>query len=209
MINKNYSITLSLAGLCQSVYLVQELAQLGKCNECAFEVCLKSILDIQPISVIKIYGNCEKNICLGLEVLISILTFSNFSKSGLKLIKYILRIMILEEKLKKNSKVINILKKKISQISHQLYVDNINIDILTTKIAELYIEIFSNLGPRIEIKGAKCFLEDLKIQQKIRCLLFSGIRSLFLWKQLGGNKFKLFFFRNKIIKQAQKILSNF
>ncbi|QCI17983.1 lysogenization regulator HflD [Buchnera aphidicola (Acyrthosiphon lactucae)] len=202
---KIHLITLSLAGIFQSAYLVQELAHSGKCDSNAFSICLKSILEMNPTSIITIYGNHEKNLIIGLKILVSTLTFSTFSYSYFELIKYIFNMMIIERKLKNNRIAIYSLKNKISVISNE-YRLNCNIENLTSKIARLYLEIISSLGSRILVNGVKNFLQDLRIQEKIRCLLFSGIRAIVLWKQFGGSKLQLIYFRYFIIKKAKKIL---
>jgi high frequency lysogenization protein len=112
VIKKMYSITLSLAGICQSVHLVQQLAHSGTCDQDAFKASLKSILEINPTSVIKIYGNHEKHLNLGLTTLVSLLTLSNFSYSHIELMKYIFDMMIIEKKLKNNYMATCSLKKK-------------------------------------------------------------------------------------------------
>ncbi|WP_261979696.1 high frequency lysogenization protein HflD [Buchnera aphidicola] len=205
-IKKIYSITLSLAGICQSVYLVQQLAYSGKCDKTAFKTCLKSILAINPRSLITIYDNNEKNLNIGLKQLISILTFSNFSCSYIELIKYIFDMIIIENKLKKNQKHIYEIKKSLTLISNEYDVFDYNTTTLISKLANVYIKKIGSLGSRVLVKGTKNFLEDVDIQDKIRCLLFAGIRSIVLWKQCGGNQLKLIFFRRDIIKKAQKIL---
>ncbi|AEO08615.1 lysogenization regulator [Buchnera aphidicola str. Ak (Acyrthosiphon kondoi)] len=204
---KIHLITLSLAGICQSAHLVQQLAHSGKCDNNAFSICLKSILEINPASVIAIYGNHEKNLIVGLKILVSLLTFSSFSHSYFELIKYIFNMIIIERKLKKNRIAIYSLKYKISVIANEYHL-NYNIENLINKLARLYLNIISSLGSRILVKGVKNFLQDLRIQEKIRCLLFSGIRAIVLWKQYGGNQLQLIYFRYSIIKKAKKILYN-
>ncbi|QCI23033.1 lysogenization regulator HflD [Buchnera aphidicola (Macrosiphum gaurae)] len=200
-------ITLSLAGIFQSAHLVQQLAHSGKCDSNAFSICLKSILEINPTSVIAIYGNHEKNLLIGLKMLLSTLTFSSFSYSYIELIKYILNMMTIERKLKNNRMAIYSLTNKIAVISNEYYSD-CNTKNLTSKLAKLYLKIISSLGSRILVRGVKNFLKDLQIQEKIRCLLFSGIRSIVLWRQYGGNQLQLIYFRYFIIKKIKKILYN-
>lgn len=205
MIKKIHSITLSLAGICQSVYLLQKLAYSGQCDHFAFKTCLESTLEINPTSVIAIYGNHEKNLNLGLKILISILTFSSISHSYVEFVKYVFNMIILEKKININHTTIYSLKKKLSIISREYYAHH-DIDFLINNLGNLYFEIISPLGSRISVKGTKMFLQDSEIQKKIRCLLLSGIRSIVLWKQFGGNALKLIFFRCSIVKKAKKIL---
>ncbi|CAL4326323.1 High frequency lysogenization protein HflD [Buchnera aphidicola (Brachycaudus tragopogonis)] len=200
-----YSITLSFAGICQSAYLVQQLAYSGKCDHNAFQICLESVLEIKPKSLITIYGNNEKNLHLGLKTLISILKFSNFSYLYVELMKYILDMIFIENKLKKNREHIDLIKKSLENICNEYHQNN-NFSTLINKIANVYIHKISSLGSQVLVKGTKSFLEDIEIQKKIRCLLFSGIRSIVLWRQFGGNRLKLIFFRYHIIQKAKKIL---
>lgn len=207
MVKKISAITLSLSGICQSIYLVQQLARSGTCDHHAFKTCLKSILEINPISVIKIYGNHEKNLNIGLKTLLSLLTFSSFSYSYAELIRYIFDMLIIEEKLKKKHLATVLLRKKIFIVSQE-YKLNHDFDFLINQLAKIYVDIIGNLSFRITIKGEKRFLQDLQIKEKIRCLLFSGIRSIFLWRQFGGNQLKLIFFRYYIIQKTKQILYN-
>jgi len=205
VIKKINSITLSLAGICQSVYLVQSLAYSGKCDNHSFKICLESILQTNPTSVISIYGNNKKNLIIGLQTLISILGFSNFSYSYIEFMKYIFGMIILEKKLQLNNINKYSLKKKLSTTLEK-YSINYDINVLVNELANIYVEIISSLGSRISIKGIRIFLQNLEIQKKIRCLLLAGIRSIVLWKQFGGNELKLIFFRYDIIKKAKKML---
>ncbi|QCI24101.1 DUF489 family protein [Buchnera aphidicola (Macrosiphoniella sanborni)] len=200
-----YSITLSLAGICQSAHLIQTLAYSGICNQNAFNTCLISILKINTNSVIEIYGNHEKNLRIGLKTLISFLTFSNFSHSYIEFITYIFKMITIQKKIKKNHIATSSLRKNILLISNQYNIHS-DINIITDQIAELYIKIISSLGSRILIKGLKNFLKNLHIQKKIRCLLFSGIRAIVLWNQYYGNQLQLIYFRKILIKKAKKIL---
>jgi len=114
----------------------------------------------------------------------------------------------IEKKLKKNRVATYSLKNKISVISYE-YNRDCNKKKLTSKLAALYLKTISSLGSRILVTGVKKFLQDFQIQEKIRCLLFSGIRSIVLWKQFGGSKLQLLYFRSFIIKRAKKILNSF
>ena len=41
---------------------------------------------------------------------------------------------------------------------------------------------------------------------RIRTALFAGVRSVILWKQLGGSKLKLLFFKGQYSKQIDSYL---
>jgi high frequency lysogenization protein len=77
---------------------------------------------------------------------------------------------------------------------------------LIEKLAELYTQTISTLTPRIMVNGEHGHLENPVIAAKVRTALFAGIRSAFLWHQLGGNRWQLLFSRKKIANEAREIL---
>jgi high frequency lysogenization protein len=56
------------------------------------------------------------------------------------------------------------------------------------------------LQQRIQVKGNAIYLQQPNVAERIRCLLFSAIRSAVLWRQLGGRKYHLLFYRKALIK---------
>jgi high frequency lysogenization protein len=74
------------------------------------------------------------------------------------------------------------------------------------KIAELYTQTVSTLGPRILVNGEQGYLANTLIAAKVRCVLFAGIRAGFLWRQLGGRRWQLLFRRKQIADEASAIL---
>jgi high frequency lysogenization protein len=184
---------------------VQQLAQFGKCDHLSLQTCMRSILQIDPISVIEIYGNDEKNLNIGLKTLVSVLTFSKFSHAYFELVKYIFNIIIITKKLKRNHMSIYKLKKRIRTISQEYCINN-DMIFLASQLSQLYLDIISTLGSRIKIYGTKIFLRNVEIQNQIRCLLFSGIRSVVLWNQFGGNQLHLIAYRCHIVQHAKIIL---
>jgi high frequency lysogenization protein len=79
---------------------------------------------------------------------------------------------------------------------------------LVEKLAELYTQTISTLTPRIMVNGEHGHLSNPLIAAKVRAALFAGIRSAFLWHQLGGSRWQLLFSRKKIAGEAANILEN-
>jgi high frequency lysogenization protein len=79
---------------------------------------------------------------------------------------------------------------------------------LVEKLAELYTQTISTLTPRIMVNGEHGHLSNPSIAAKVRAALFAGIRSAFLWHQLGGNRWQLLFSRKKISGEAAGILES-
>lgn len=201
-----YDITLSLAGICQSAFLVQQLAHKGFCDDAALEVSLRSLLDLNPPATLTVYGDRPANIKPGLETMMGML---NASRDGAAAehTRYSLSLMVLERKLHADKSALEELGKRIGQLGRQLAHFDIMSDTLISAMAAIYVDIISPLGPRIQVTGTPAMLQNIQVQAKIRAALLAGIRSAVLWQQVGGGRLQLMFSRNRLFKQARQILA--
>ena len=55
------------------------------------------------------------------------------------------------------------------------------------------------------MNGSHQHLEDQKNADIIRALLLAGLRSAFLWRQLGGRRWKLILQRQKMLRLSQDL----
>jgi len=209
-VDKNfYSIILSFSGICQSVALVCQLSETGSCSDSEFKISINSILEINPKTTLSVYGNSEKNLQLGIKTLLSLLNNANSYNTSGKILRYILSITLLEKKLKRNIVYQNMLYTRISELIKNNLKEYYSYDTLTDKLSQIYLDVISRLGSRIQVFGSQTILKNILVQNKIRCVLFSGIRSAVLWKQVGGNFFQFIFFRNQIYNQANDLFKKF
>ncbi|XBC44596.1 MAG: high frequency lysogenization protein HflD [Buchnera aphidicola (Schlechtendalia peitan)] len=209
MIKNFYSLILSFSGICQSVAIVDQLSHTGTCSDSEFRIGIDSILNINPKTILSVYGNAEKNLCLGIKTLLSLLNNSNnYNVSG-KILRYIFNIIILEKKIKKNTFCRSVLFKRISMlIPNDIKIFHSH-ETLTDRLSEIYLDVISKLGSRIQVFGSQKILKNVLVQNKIRCALLFGIRSAVLWRQVGGNFFQFIFFKNQIYNQTNNIFKKF
>lgn len=207
MAKNYYDITLALAGICQSAHLAQQLAHQGQCDAQAFKTSLSSLLDLNPSSTLAVYGNDETRLRFGLETLLAVL--ANPSRQGLsaELTRYTLSLMVLERKLSANKAALNTLSQRISQLDRQLAHYDIESETLIAAMAGIYVDVISPLGPRIQVTGSPAVLQNSQVQSKVRATLLAGIRSAVLWQQVGGGRLQLMFYRNRLIREAKRILA--
>jgi high frequency lysogenization protein len=57
------------------------------------------------------------------------------------------------------------------------------------------------------VQGDQQYLGNQSTVNKIRALLLAGIRATLLWRQCGGSRWKLLFFRKKIQDEAKFLLT--
>ena len=77
---------------------------------------------------------------------------------------------------------------------------------LLAHLADIYSQTVSQLQPRIMVKGEPNYLQNPDNQNRIRALLLAGIRAAWLWRQVGGSRWKIVFGRNKLLEAAQHYL---
>ncbi|VFP87669.1 High frequency lysogenization protein HflD [Candidatus Erwinia haradaeae] len=206
---KNYhDIILALAGICQSAYLVQQLSHYGQCPVDAFKTSLSSLLNLKPPSILAVFGNQKSNIKCGLETLLGILNSSSSQGLAIEVTHYTMSLIGLERKLHKNPLALGDLANRIGGLNRQIEYYSLESDKFLSLIAEIYVDIISPLGSRIQVSGSAEILKNINTQNKVRAILLAGIRSAVLWKQVGGHRWQLMFFRNRLMNEAQLILKS-
>ena len=116
--------------------------------------------------------------------------------------------MALEGKLSKNPDAKQTLGNRISRLKEQEIHYARDSETMLSIMANIYSDVISPLGKKIHILGSPDYLRQELVQNKIRAVLLAGIRSAVLWKQMGGTKWQILFFRRKLLATAKKIYSS-
>jgi high frequency lysogenization protein len=196
--------TMALAGIFQATELVRQAANHGTWSGYAADTCLHSLLAIEADTVDDVYGSTER-LRLGAETLISVL---QGDRRYMESLGYAVSIMQLENSFRKKGKMQSHIGSElltIAGIDDGTEIHEIK-DLQARKIAELYTGTISTLTPRIVINGRPQHLQIDRTVNWIRTLLFTGLRSAVLWRQMGGGRFNLMFGRKKMLEQAQTLL---
>jgi high frequency lysogenization protein len=204
--------TLALAGLFQAARLAQELAREGRTDAPAFVASVQALMLIDAPTTEAVYGGAQ-GVALGLDLLRNKL--GGVTDSGdVEIAKYVISMIHLEGQLRRQPDMQDAIRRGIEAIQSQMkfFEAEENGEAvhprLVEKLAELYSQTISTLTPRIMVNGEHGHLSNPLIAAKVRAALFAGIRSAFLWRQLGGNRWQLLFSRAKIAAEARQILEN-
>lgn len=201
-----YDITLALAGVHQSAFLVHQLAHSGQCDSRALHTMLNSILQTDPPSTLAVYGN-EEDLKPGLQTLLALFG-NNQPKVSNELVRYCMNLVILSRKLLANNDALSALSNRIGQLERQLNHFAIDSDNLIGAMADIYVDVISPLGSRIQVIGSPDVLAQSIVQAKVRAALLAGIRSAVLWQQVGGRRLQFLFSRRRLCEQAENILAH-
>ena len=196
MATNYHDITLALAGVCQAADLVQQFALKGEAEQTAFKTSIQSLLQTAPQDTLR-------NLKPGLQTLLEQLNGSTED-----LTRYWLGILALSGKLDKNSEAKTELARRIQHLPNQLVYQDLFDEQMLGTLAGMYVDIISPLGSRIQVKGSPLYLQQPAMHNRIRACLLAGIRSAILWRQVGGTKWQLLFFRRRIFDMAQHLYNS-
>jgi high frequency lysogenization protein len=196
--------TMALAGIFQATELVRQAANHGTWSGYAADTCLNSLLAIDADTVEDIYGSPD-SLRQGVETLVAIL---QGDRRYMESLGYAVSIMQLENNFRKKTNMQSHIGSELMSIAvpdNELEEHEFK-DLQAKRIAALYTKTISTLTPRIVINGRPQHLQIDRTVHWIRTLLFAGLRSAVLWRQLGGGRFNLMFGRKKMLEQAQTLL---
>lgn len=203
--NKVHDRTLAMAGLYQCVDLVTQVAWNGVAPQEPFEACLYSLFNVEPESYERVYGGLP-GLQWGLKVLQSTLQRRR-DTHGMDRTRYSIMLIFLEKRLSKNLQEIDRIRSSIQSATQQLeHFEMTHINVIS-RLAEIYIQSISPLGPKVIVKGEQTYLSNPDNAGRIRTLLLAGIRAALLWRQAGGNRWRLLFERGAMIREIDTILA--
>jgi len=192
---------LALAGVFQSAELVDHLARYGDITDAQLSGAMTTLLNQNPASVLDLYDSTD-NLELGINSLRTML--NDRTKGSANVMRYVIGIMYLSRRLINNSEKISQVASGITQAQQQAEHFSPSHDNVIANIAGLYTETVSTMQGRIQVSGDPLYLTQAAIAQRVRCLLFSGIRSAFLWHQVGGKRSHLLLQRKGLLAVLPK-----
>jgi high frequency lysogenization protein len=188
--------TLALAAIFQVAGQVETLAKTGRIPNADIENAVKSLFCQNPSNLEDVYGDV-KNIEAGLKLLRDTLQRKP-SKSN-DTVRYVMGILHLQKRLHKNPSMLNIIGSRLEKTQKQLEHFSHTHDNIMASLASIYSDTISTFSFRIQVVGEYQYLQQTRLANQIRALLFSGIRSAVLWRQLGGSRLRILFKRKQII----------
>ncbi len=196
--------TLALAGIFQSAVLIENIATDGKFNQAAYDCCFDSLFTFNASTTMDVFGNLS-GLSRGLKTL-TLYLGSEHQEVGKDVGYYVLSMLKLSSKLKRDKKLAGIILSKLHKIETQSRDFELSRHTVVSQIDGLYQSTISTIDPRIMVQGEQIYLRDSDHAGKIRTLLLAGIRASVLWHQLGGSKWKLIFSRKKYVLTANQLL---
>jgi len=193
-----------LAAMFQAGYLINDIAYNGSTDQAAFETCINSILVTDSDTILNVYGDNIQNLKIGFELIAHMFDKEN-KQRDMDIARYVLAVVHLEKKLRKNKAIENKLRAGIVRAQNQAEIFSPTHENVIANLADVYAETISTIQPKIMVSGEPNILTDPGNANKIRALLLALMRSTVMWLQKGGSRWDLILRRNKIIDEAKQI----
>ena len=158
-----------------------------------------------PPSTLDVYGKVS-HIEEGLQALLA--TLQRKASKSSDCIRYVMGILHLQKRLQKNPSMLETIGSKLEKSQQQLEHFSATHENTIAGLADIYANTISTFSFRIQVMGEYQHLQQNRIANQIRTLLFAGIRSSVLWRQLGGNRLKVILKRKEIILIAERLLED-
>lgn len=198
--------TIAFAGMLQASELVRQIASSGNCSQQAAQASINSIFSMNPESTEDVYGGLG-GVRMGLRVLVELFSARN-SQENLQSLNYALGMAKLGTKIQRDGKRQTELGREIELIESAWRESEEPLDqSIFSQLADAYERHVSTLDFRLSINGKPDYLKQTEKVAFIRALLLAGIRSAFLWHQMGGRQWRLVFQRRKMLAQAEALLT--
>ena len=195
--------TVALAGVFQAVHLCKSLATTGHADEDDLAATLRSILTLRTDRVVDAYGGSPAALRRGLRVLKNQMS-GRGAAHDMDLARYALSLMQLGANVARDDGAVEQLRIGIGRAQSLDF--EVTDPTMISNFANLYRSAISHLSPRIMVSGDPVHLNDGATASTIRAVLLGGLRSVVLWQQCGGARWRLVLSRSQYVAQAGELL---
>ena len=200
---------IALAGIFQACALVEQLARHGSLPSDDFATCVNSLFVVNPKSTEDVY--CQNNASISQQLELGLRTLrdaldSQHKKERADVLRYALGLLHLQGKLKPRDDMLKIMATRLEQTEHQREHFGPTHENVIGNLADIYTDTLSTFSFRIQVLGDYNYLQQTRIANQIRALLFSGIRATMLWRQTGGSRWQALFQRKRMLRIVDQLL---
>lgn len=197
--------TLALAGVAQSAFLVQQLARHGVIAQDKLDTAAASLFATHPKNAVDVFGSIGA-MNLGLQVLQELQNSSAATDSPAEVLRYVLGMLYLEHRLAGRSGMLDDISNGLAGIREASPGNSGANPGVIRDLARLYQGTLSKLSFRIQVRGDMNHLQNEHVADRIRVLLFAGVRAAVLWRQVGGKRWHLLLKRRRIARDLEQLL---
>lgn len=193
-------LTLALAGVFQAAYLVFRTANEGLLPRHVEAPLIQSLFVRDPNDVDAVYGGSE-SLRDGLQLQSKML---DGDRPNIEIVRCALALLELGKQLGRRVDMAEQLGDRLDraeQLQQMCGEDP------SERLAEAYVDTVGQLKPRIIVRGKPGYLRQDAVVMHVRSLLLAGVRSAYLWRQLGGTRWQLLWRRRALLRETRSLLA--
>jgi high frequency lysogenization protein len=194
---------IAFAATAQSAMLVHNKALARVSHEMYAEVLLESIFVTNPDSVRDVYPS-PPALKLGLETGHAIL--SRPEQALIPVLQYTVTLIDIGQRLLKEPRLVAILARSLEELGEQRH--DLDRGTLQQRLSTIYQNTISTLPLRVQVRGTAGLLQRPEVADAIRALLLAGVRSAWLWRQMGGRRWHLILRRSTIRRRLAELAAS-
>lgn len=221
---------IALAGVFQAANLVSQIARRGMVPQNSFETSIASLFITNPDLTEDIFGGVRDipfNLSVGLRSLQE-LCDKQKSEQNADMMRYALSAIHLERKLNDRPDMLQTIGQRLEGLQTKARYFNPDLSEpseneleqgasfnpsqythsnVIAGLASLYQDTLSTFSFRVQVGGDPRHLQNPDNAAKIRALLLASVRAAMLWRQVGGKRWHLFFFKSRVRPSLKRIMA--
>ena len=199
---------LALAGVFQAAILVDRMAHRGRgaLDVAALDASINSLYATDAENVAAVYGSAA-GVRLGLKALSEQLGQRRMDPQH-PITYYLASLLFLEGRIQHSPPLVQRLTDGIRAALAKIPMFGADGAPVLTHLAEVYQQTAGEAGPRIVVRGDPEQIKVAGAADLIRVLLLAGIRSAWLWRQCGGQRWSLLLQGRRLRRDAGALLAS-
>jgi high frequency lysogenization protein len=194
---------IALGSIYQAARCVRAVARDGRADEDEMTPCIYSLFQTDAPSVSEVFGT-PGALIPGVRELAGQL--SGGPGRELELTRYAVSLLKVERVLAARKVMVGIIADGLAELRPLLAQSTLLDPELLRRLADIYARTISHLQPRIMVTGEPVYLRNDANQQRVRALLLAGVRAAWLWRQVGGSRWRILFGRGRLLEAAREYL---
>jgi len=193
----------ALAGVAQCARIVDQISRTGSYPPEFLHASLHSLFVFDSGEVAEVYGGLA-GVKLGLQALNTMLG-DRAGEEARNTTRYVFSLLYLERRFAADAAMMNVVRSRLEHARFRSEHFTDNPTSICHSVSAIYQDTLSRLRFRIKVTGNAQYLQDERNADTIRACLLAGIRSAFLWRQLGGRRWKLLFQRRRLQRISDRL----
>lgn len=195
--------TIALAGVTQAVRIVDQLSRTGSYPMEFLETSVNSLFVFDLEHAEDLFSGLP-GVRLGLQNLCALLANERETEQR-DTMRYFQGVLYLERRFAADAEMRDLVRSRLEHASFRAEHFTSQVSDICHSVSGIYQDSFSMLPRRIKVTGSAQHLENRHNADIVRSLLLAAVRSAYLWRQLGGRRWKLVFQRRAILALAQDL----